>query len=137
MIFVGDLHGNWGHLKWAIKQKQLKDENIIQVGDFGVGFSSYEHDMEKLQQLNDFLKEKNITLYVWRGNHDNPYFFDGTVNMTNLKLLPDYTLTIIEGKGVLGVGGATSIDRRPRIVENEANIRYGNDSFACGLSGDV
>jgi DNA repair exonuclease SbcCD nuclease subunit len=74
-------------------------------------------------------------IYGIRGNHDNPHWFDGGIDMTNLKLLPDYTFLTLEGKGILGVGGAVSIDRKPRINENESNIRYGSDK-RCWWPGE-
>jgi DNA repair exonuclease SbcCD nuclease subunit len=135
LYILGDTHGNWKHILWMVKQKGIKDTTIYHVGDIEVGFIAYDREMENLEWLNEQFKKFNIVFYGIRGNHDNPYFFDGTVNMTNLKLLADYTLVNIEGKGVLGVGGATSIDRRPRIVENEANIRYGNDK-KCYWTGE-
>jgi DNA repair exonuclease SbcCD nuclease subunit len=124
MLFIGDTHGNWGNILWQVKQKGIKDTIIYHVGDIGVGFTTYENEMRTLEHYNEQFKKFNIVFYGIRGNHDDPHWFDGGIDMTNLKLLPDYTLLNLEGKGVLGVGGATSIDRNPRIAENETNIRH-------------
>ena len=63
-------------------------------------------------------RSENGTKVIYiRGNHDDPKFFDGTYNWSNIKLLPDYTVTVIEGKRILFIGGATSIDRLQRIPE--------------------
>ena len=108
-----------------IRQKGITNTIIYHVGDIGVGFTSYEHEMNQLNHFNEKFKSFGITFYGIRGNHDKPHFFDGSIDMSNLKLLPDYTLLNLEGKGVLGVGGATSIDRKPRIQENKDNERKG------------
>ena len=119
LIFLGDIHGNFNHLKWYIKAHKLSDCVIYQVGDFGIGFTSEFNDMNVLGDLNKFLTEFNIQFYTIRGNHDNPKFFDGHLEnyFTNLHLLADYTVIDIEGVKILGVGGAVSVDRRPRMRE--------------------
>ena len=38
MILIGDLHGGYPSLLHHIKQQVLTNENIIQVGDWGLGF---------------------------------------------------------------------------------------------------
>jgi DNA repair exonuclease SbcCD nuclease subunit len=126
IIFLGDIHGNFDYLKWYIKAHKITDCFIYQVGDFGIGFTSEFNDMTILGQLNKFLNEFNIELYAIRGNHDNPYFFDGHLSnyFTNLHLLPDYTFIDIEGTKILGVGGAVSIDRKIRLDEMQKDIRY-------------
>lgn len=111
MVFiVGDLHGNWAHLEWTIKHRQLKKCHFIQVGDFGVGYRP-SADIELLKELNSFLAEHNCHLWVIRGNHDDPLYFDGKFHYSNLKLMKDYSTEIIEDKKFLFCGGAISIDR--------------------------
>ena len=114
IIFIGDIHGNFNFLIKEINSKQITDCVLIQVGDFGIGFSDKETDVKILLTLNEFLKSGNNIMYVIRGNHDNPKFFDGTYQYSNLILLSDYTFLNIEGKNILFVGGAVSIDRSPR-----------------------
>lgn len=129
IYFLGDLHGSFNYLKWYIKSNKLKDCVIYQVGDFGIGFTTEHNDMGILGDLNDFLKERNIQLYCIRGNHDNPYFFDGHLanHFENLHLLADYTLIDIEGTKILGVGGAISIDRKLRLREMQEAARKGRE----------
>ena len=86
---------------------------MIQVGDFGAGFRK--DFLDDMLYLNDVLNEYNVTLYVIRGNHDDPKFFNGNHNWGNLKLLKDYTVLDLEGKKILLIGGAISIDRGNRI----------------------
>lgn len=126
ILCLGDLHGNFNFLKHQIHSKQITDCTIIQVGDFGIGFTYKENDEQTLINLNDFLKDVNVTLLAIRGNHDNPDFFNGGYDFSHLKLLPDYTTLNIDGHNFLFIGGAISIDRTRRIKENSSNIRYGS-----------
>lgn len=127
---LGDIHGNFNHLMWRIKNENLKDCTIFQVGDFRIGFTTEFNDMNILGLLNRFLRERNIKMYAIRGNHDNPKFFDGHLmnHFENLFLLPDYTVLEIEGKKILAIGGAVSIDRKPRLAEMQMYRRNGNDN---------
>ena len=40
LIFLGDIHGNFNNLKWQIETNKIIDATIIQVGDFGIGFTN-------------------------------------------------------------------------------------------------
>lgn len=110
MIFIGDVHGNFARLASEISRFKICDEILIQVGDFGIGFGD---DLEKLTILNNYLKEFNNHLYVIRGNHDDPLYFKGNYNYSNLHLLADYSILNFNGLNFLFVGGAISIDRIP------------------------
>jgi len=123
---LGDIHGNFNFLKNQIQSKKIADCTIIQVGDFGIGFTHKENDEITLKNLNDFFESYNVNLYAIRGNHDNPDFFDGSFNYSNLKLLKDYTTLNIDGFNFLFIGGAISVDRTQRIKENASNIKYGS-----------
>tara|TARA_R110000772_G_scaffold17946_3_gene49868 strand:- start:29391 stop:30137 length:747 start_codon:yes stop_codon:yes gene_type:complete len=115
MIFLGDTHGNNSHIMYMIKtNKKIQNQQIIHVGDFGVGFNKPNQEIKNLQHLNKFLKERNVILHVFRGNHDDPAYFSGSHIYSNLKLHKDYTVLEIEGKRILGIGGAVSIDRTSR-----------------------
>ena len=129
LLFLGDIHGNFNHVKWYIKTHNLKDCTVYQVGDFGIGFTAERNDMNVLTDLDKFLKEHNIQMYAIRGNHDNPKFFDGHLanHFDNLHLLADYTVIDIEGTKILGVGGAVSVDRRPRMREQIQYARVGRE----------
>lgn len=128
--YVGDIHGNFNYLLYKIKELGLKDVDIVQVGDFGVGFGHREK-IEPLKDtsitlLNRQLKQYNIILYVCRGNHDNPLYFDKLYDFGNIKLVPDYEVINIKGKNILFVGGAISIDRTGR---NKNIDHWDNDNF--------
>ena len=97
--FVGDIHGFVKALKF-VSDNNTDSEHIIQVGDYGVGFSGVEWD-KKADQFN---KENNIRFI--RGNHDSP---DQCKTMETW--IPDGHVE----NGIMFVGGAWSIDQHRRI----------------------
>lgn len=121
MVIVGDVHGEWKLLQDKMKIYDLENTIIFQTGDFGVGFA-YNNPVEpkkenkRISQLNAFLKKRKLFLYVIRGNHDNPLFFDGAHNFSNVIFLQDYDVVEIGEHKVLGIGGATSVDRKPNVL---------------------
>jgi metallophosphoesterase superfamily enzyme len=98
MRFIGDIHGNFNGLITKLTQRRIRNENLIQVGDFGLGFRREKDDLLFMDKLNESLIKKGNRLFVIRGNHDNPKFFDGAIQMSNLQLLPDYSVLNLEGK---------------------------------------
>jgi predicted phosphodiesterase len=126
ILILGDIHGNFNYLKSQITTKKITDCTIIQVGDFGIGFTYEDNDLLTLENLNKFLGENGITMYAIRGNHDDPKFFKGNHYFDNLKLLKDFTTLNLEGLNFLFFGGAISVDRVDRIRENNSNIKYGS-----------
>jgi predicted phosphodiesterase len=127
ILLLGDIHGNFNYIKELIIDKKISDCDIIQVGDFGIGFTSEYNDKLMLENFNETLQKQNITMYAFRGNHDNPQCFKGDWKWSNLHLIPDYTVLELEGNKILCIGGALSIDRKPRIAENMSNARYGSE----------
>ena len=132
MIFIGDTHGNHNYIQNQIKFKKITNATFIHVGDFGIGFIDPEKEKEQIGRWNNILKKNNNMLYVIRGNHDNPHYFNEKefydYDRDNIKFLPDYTVINVEGKNILCVGGAISIDRVPRRRMNLQEARYGRDN---------
>jgi len=126
ILFLGDIHGNFNYIAGEIKRKKITDCTIIQVGDFGIGFSTPENDLKILEAFNQILADQNVIMYAIRGNHDNPKFFNGDYQLSHLKLIPDYTVLEIEDHKILCVGGAVSVDRAPRLNEMQKAARYGS-----------
>jgi len=115
---LGDVHEEWGLIRDKIKYYNLENVIIFQAGDFGVGFGYNDprepkKERKRLLELNLFLKKRNLFLYVVRGNHDSPLFFDGNHNFTNLIFMQDYDVVEVGEHAILGIGGATSVDRKP------------------------
>lgn len=116
-MILGDSHGSWVPLKHKIERIDIRDCYLIHVGDVGVGFGwSFEKEFEWFQEMNEWFKDRNIEFLAIRGNHDDDTFFDGRVDLSNFKLLKDYTHLIINDELYLFVGGAISVDRSQRTL---------------------
>lgn len=117
LIVLGDIHAAWSSLMYELKLKDVKDCNIICVGDIGIGFNQSEkNEHEDAQKLNNWFKEKDINFYGIRGNHDDPFYFVGKNRIVyeNFELLEDYTVCKYNDKTIQFIGGAISIDRTGR-----------------------
>jgi predicted phosphodiesterase len=131
MHILGDIHGDFYVIERFCRKNDKKNKlNLIQVGDFGAGFDTKNPGefLSDMDYLNKLLIEYNITLYVIRGNHDDPKYFTGYYEnyWSNLKLMSDYSVIEIEGKRVLLVGGAISIDR---LARDEGTDWWSNEVF--------
>jgi len=114
---LGDIHEHLEVITNKVKVYDLVNIVIFQLGDFGVGFGYNgptlpRKEKKRLQLLNTFLKKRCVFLYVVRGNHDNPNFFDGKHNHTNIVFMQDYDVVEIGENKYLGIGGATCVDRK-------------------------
>lgn len=119
IFIVGDVHGRWNDLADLISKTLPSDSLIIQVGDFGLGFPGLNLKAAK-NTLQPVLTENNSELYIIRGNHDDPDYWQKTKKVGDITLLKDYMSRTINGKRFLFVGGGISIDRSERIV----NVSY-------------
>jgi len=119
-MFLGDIHGNFNLVSQYVKKFDLVNCHIIQVGDFGVGFKTFEKEKRELDYLNNFLVKMNTHLYVVRGNHDyKPYFDNDPFKFENIHLISDYTVLELCEKKILFVGGAISVDRGLRKTKRQ------------------
>lgn len=103
ITFVGDVHGKFGQMKTLLKDR----ENVIQVGDLGIGFK-YFSEQEGMVKFSvnppyDFMVKNNIRFI--RGNHDNPDVCKG-----NSQWIKDGHTEEHNGVKFMFVGGAWSID---------------------------
>jgi len=118
IIAIGDVHGKFDQLNSKIKEilEGNTGVNFVQLGDFGLGFDQPFQDWGKLNPINELLKKSDSTLYVIRGNHDNPAFWDSGCgfDFSNIHFVPDETIRLIEDKLCYFVGGAISVDRTRR-----------------------
>ena len=124
--FLGDVHGTLKALVCIsnhIDRYELKNVAFIQVGDFGIGFESRPKELKRLGLLNKKLGENNCSLYIFRGNHDDPKHFKGKgykAKFSNLEFLDDYTVLSLKADrvyNILVIGGAVSIDRKIKASE--------------------
>ena len=134
IIAIGDIHGDINEIISYQKFYDLKNTLFLQCGDFGIGFKHQYKELATLDYHTISLKSRNNFIYTCRGNHDNPEYFTGKYDTSNIKLIPDYTVMPIEtcqykvnvetgdiseydnkNISILFIGGAISIDRTKRI----------------------
>jgi predicted phosphodiesterase len=129
LLFLGDIHGDFGIIHKHIKLYDIKDAHIIQVGDFGLGFQSIKKEKRLLEMYHQKLVNNNVFVWAIRGNHDyKPYFDNDPFGLTNIKLIPDYTVLNLCNKNILCIGGAVSVDRSWRMTKNQKlGIHDGDD----------
>ena len=114
---VADVHGAFDIFEKYINHNELSDCVIIVAGDSGIGFYRKNYYERIFSSMNNHFIEKNIHCYMIRGNHDDPYYFDGEqINFSNIKAISDYTIISNDKCNILCVGGALSIDRKYRIT---------------------
>jgi len=113
VIVVGDVHRQWDALARQLRCYGITQQELIQVGDFGVGFGPRAQEQADLLALDAVLAETGNRLWVICGNHDDPAYFTGAAGVpcVRIRFLPDYSLLSVEGRKILFVGGATSSDR--------------------------
>lgn len=123
VVTLGDIHGNLSVIYSFIKRFAINNAIVIQVGDFGYGFTN-----QQLVELNNYLVKTKNYLVINRGNHDNPNNHCLDINcinskreyldyFSNLIFLEDYTQLTINKMNYLFIGGATSIDRKKRVLD--------------------
>ena len=125
IILIGDVHGDFLQLMDKLTELPLVNSFFIQVGDFGVRFKNKENEVAQLELISRELQKKNNAMYVIRGNHDDPSFFNGDVSYSNLHLLKDYSLLTLEGKIILLAGGAVSVNRTWKLRNNSYSKEEG------------
>lgn len=118
-FLVGDLHGKQQSLIQSISKYDIRDSNIIILGDCGMGF--YKNPLKKdYAYLQRNLEVRNNRIFLVRGNHDNPDHWSTNIKNTieaqypNVNILQDGEIILINEKQYLIIGGATSIDRFSR-----------------------
>ena len=75
LYIFGDYHNIWDAFKAEIIMKNIRNADIIHVGDGGFGMHTRKPTLERLGKQNDFLRDRGIIWYNIRGNHDNPNWF--------------------------------------------------------------
>ena len=130
LIFCGDIHGELKKLIWLIINKvvqpDIKEIAVVVAGDFGVGFGKPRAIEILYNSIKKKLEKYNISIYVVRGNHDNPEYFDSKHDFPRLKFLKDHKPIEILGKVIYPIGGANSTDKDWRIDKNIEAEEYGS-----------
>lgn len=112
ILIVGDIHNEFGKLNTLLNKK--KPDLVLSVGDFG--FWPGEKGCEELSKIK--LPNKNSKLLWCDGNHEN---FWELKKRTSDEIEPGIiymprgsTYTLPDGKVVMFMGGARSIDKHLR-----------------------
>jgi predicted phosphodiesterase len=122
IFFLGDIHDNFKLVSHYVNLYGITNADIIQVGDFGVGFRPFDTELKNLTGVNEELVKANVHLWAIRGNHDFKRYFDNDpFGLTNIHLVSDYTILELVGKRILCIGGAISVDRVPRMTKLQYN----------------
>lgn len=109
ILVIGDLHGVWNHLYNIIKIE--KPNLIFSVGDFGWWPSL----SEKMNLKTD------VKILFCDGNHEDHEDLQRRIKNNDLEIFPNVfyqprgsVFTLEDGRNVLFMGGANSIDRNGR-----------------------
>ena len=126
LICIGDVHGEFSTLRFKlaqyIKKYHLTNTIFIVCGDCGFFGKNTDNKWfyHERSKINNLLVKSSNELYFFRGNHDNPEFFNSNSEYivgktTTIKVLKDYDILNSELYGrILIVPGAISIDRYAR-----------------------
>lgn len=120
ILMVGDLHGRFGDLNALISKE--RPSMVIQVGDFGwwpKQFNTmYKDEHGRIKRWVVEFKNKATDIYWCAGNHED---WDSLDAITDNQVRPRVfymkrgsTLTLPDGRNVLFMGGAHSIDKKYR-----------------------
>lgn len=122
---AGDLHGNFGGLKYYVNSVLPENCLLIVCGDIGFGFESESHYPPIFKKINDICENRNIHVLLFRGNHDDPsYFTEKKIYYSNVKAIPDYTVVTVGDYNILCVGGSISVDRFLRKRNMDLNAGF-------------
>ena len=128
MIYLtGDTHGQMKRIKlFCEKHNTSKDDILIILGDAGINYSLNEND----KSLKRYLSNLPITLFCIHGNHEerpcniksyiSKEFLNGQImyeeEFPNILFGIDGEIYDMDGKNVLVIGGAYSVDKYYRIA---------------------
>lgn len=132
---IGDIHGKYPELTKVLSGLPLGAQ-IVCVGDIGLGFSD-SRTPECLAKVDSMAAERNQTVWMMRGNHDDPeiwstYRDDWNRELQNVRIPADIHRMKVDNVHVIMVGGGTSLDRshRDRVEGHSWWVKEGVDSSA-------
>ncbi len=116
ILVCGDIHGEFRTLLFELKRRKIENVVVIVAGDCGIGFERPAHYIQLYNKLALALEMINCQLLLIRGNHDDPaYFRDEAIDLPFMKTIPDYSIVQFKNRNILCIGGAISVDRKPRL----------------------
>ena len=129
LIFCGDIHGNLKQLVYELKRLDIKNTNLIILGDFGAGFGGPNSVKVMYSEVVKILDANDIIIYAMRGNHDCPEFFDGLHDFERLIFIQDHKILNLSGQLIYPIGGATSVDIDFKDPRTGRSRRDDNENF--------
>lgn len=112
VYFVGDIHGNVPSLENAINVREIQQNSVlILLGDIGI--FTWSPTLDALQEM---AYKYNIRLYLLRGNHDDPFYWNKYHKYdSHITFIKDFSKLLINGETrVFAIGGGLSLDRSVR-----------------------
>jgi hypothetical protein len=119
---IGDVHGNHPWLRVALDALHARGiATVIQVGDLGIGFSPT--GGRAWHHVDNYLRERDMTMYVAPGNHDNYDLIETLEPVSEgwleyrerILLAPRGHRSTHGGRNFVWLGGAGSVDRTYRL----------------------
>jgi len=114
VYIAGDIHARWIYLNYFFDQNP-EDCIILQCGDFG-----YWPHFEKHRIMEFDIRNNNSKIHFCDGNHEDHH---SLLKLTDNEICPNVfymkrgsTLTLPDGRVVLFMGGADSIDKNSRMM---------------------
>lgn len=121
---VADIHGLPHLILDNIRKYDIRNCVLIVAGDIGLGFHTYMSHYQQYFNINKELEERDVNVFLVRGNHDDKSYFDELrINFSNIKSIPDYTVITVGERNILCVGGGISIDRKYRKSRYKLTIK--------------
>lgn len=120
---IGDIHGKFDRLASLLEQLPV-GATAVCVGDIGLGFRDTQSPL-CLDGPDKVARERNQTIWLVRGNHDDPDIWNFSRyawndHLTNIRIPPDIHRMMIDNIHVVMIGGATSLDRgHPDRIDGE------------------
>ena len=137
-LILGDVHGFWANMNTTIAaaiQAHPDITHIIQVGDFGYGWTSYGGKPFKASR--GFFSDEEMAIYdaaekLWLdGNHENHDRLDddGGAWQPGWTYMPRGSVLEVDGYRMMFFGGAASTDKEHRVTHvswwPQEDITYG------------
>lgn len=132
LMILGDMHGSLSSISRHLEASKHHDySKIVQVGDFGL-WDHLARGITFLDDLNEILRKYGRKIYALGGNHEcwdhwNWYVenmpkdkYGFAIIRSHIMLAPRVHRFKWDGKQMLMVAGAASIDKGTRLMEERA-----------------
>ena len=130
--FIGDTHFQNEDLN--NKLQSYNNTTFIHVGDFNIGCKSFYEEEKWLKILNDTLISINSTMYIIRGNHDDPNYFTDDIEFFKKHLKSKYNC--FHYKCFIGDEYKVDTDEYSEFIFGLSNIKFVPDYTVLNINGN-